>query len=99
MDDRLHDPGNPDFRPFSCAAWVYFTTWDKILPFFADAIHEAIENNVSIPDNHVAADEVPVAVGYVFFRQPPARYAIFFFLSEISDVISSLRRILYKYQS
>mgnify|MGYP001167176400 CR=1 FL=1 len=68
MDDRLHDPCNPDFHLFSCAAWVYFTTWDKILPLFADAVHEAIENNVSAPDNHVATDEVPVAVGYVFFH-------------------------------
>ena len=68
MDDRLQDPGNPDFRLFACAAWVYFTTRDKILPFFANAVHEAIENYVSIPYNHVAADEVSVTVGYVFFR-------------------------------
>ena len=63
MDDLLHNPGNPDFHLISCAAWAYFTTWDKILPFFANAVHDAIENNVSIPYNHVAADEVPVAVG------------------------------------
>ena len=68
MDDRLHDPGNPDFHLISCAAWVYFTTRDKILPFFANAVHKAIENNVSTSDDHIAADEVPVAVGYVFFR-------------------------------
>ncbi|CCX66724.1 unknown [Firmicutes bacterium CAG:791] len=36
--------------------------------FFTNAVHEAIENNVSTPNNHVTADEVPVAVSYVFFR-------------------------------
>ena len=68
MDNRLHDPGNPPLHLFSCTAWIYFTTWDKILPIFADAVHEAIENSLSIPDDHVAADEVPVAVGYAFFH-------------------------------
>ena len=74
--DRLHNSGNPVRHFCAYTAWIYFITGDKVLRLFPETVHETKANDISISDDHITTDEVPISIENVLFCQCLARKRI-----------------------
>ena len=68
-DGQLDDFRNAVPNSFSCAAGPDFPAGNERMVLLAHAVHKAQTNDLSVPDNNIAADQVAISIGNVFLCQ------------------------------